>query len=77
MDIDGLRDVLQKLAAEALQAIAVSQTLYGLRTHRIWPASAMLARRAARLVTGPLAVNVQRVPRSPSKRVEPTNATQS
>ena len=41
---------------------------------RISPSRATSARRAARLVTGPLAVKVQRVPRAPSKRVEPTHA---
>jgi hypothetical protein len=37
----------------------------------IW-LSAAAARRAARLVKFPVAVNVQRAPRRPSKRVEPT-----
>jgi hypothetical protein len=72
---DWFRQIFQGPLAEAFDVKTIchaSVGLSGLMT--TWPPSATPTSRAARLVTVPLAVNIQRVPRAPSKRVEPTRA---
>ena len=71
---DWFRQIFQGPLAEAFDVKTICHASVGLRADDNVAPSATPTSRAARLVTVPLAVNVQRVPRAPSKRVEPARA---